>query len=150
MTSASVPCAASSSAAAIVSLTMAPQLISVTSRPCRRTKATSSGNASPVSSTWPFAARDMGEHGFRALRMMLGRTNAPAVRGAQHHGAAQPPLGSVAQPRGVVHELIDAGIKKAHELDLAHGPQPLRRHADAKPADQQLGERGVDHPLGAE
>jgi hypothetical protein len=50
----------------------------------------------------------------------------------------------------VVHQLIDAGIKKAHELDLAHGLEALRRHADAEPADQELGERRVDHPFGAE
>ena len=81
---------------------------------------------------------------------MLGRADAAAVRGAQHHGTGQPPLRSVAQPRGVIHQLIDAGVNKAHELDFAHGPQPLRRHADAKSADQQLRKRRVDHPLGAE
>src|SRR5262250_797014 len=50
----------------------------------------------------------------------------------------------------MIHELIDAGIKEPHELDFAHGPEPLRRHADAEPADQEFGERRVDHPLGAE
>ena len=50
----------------------------------------------------------------------------------------------------MVHELIDAGIDETHELDFAHGLEPLRRHADAKAADQELGERRVDHPLGAE
>ena len=50
----------------------------------------------------------------------------------------------------MVHQLIDAGIEKAHELDLADGLQALRRHADAEPADQQFGQRRVDHALGAE
>src|SRR5258708_707168 len=45
------------SAAANVSFTIAPQLINVTSRPSLRTKATSSGMASPLSSTSPLAAR---------------------------------------------------------------------------------------------
>ena len=92
----------------------------------------------------------MREHGLGAFRVMFGRTDAAAVRSAQHHGASQPPLGAVAQPRGMVHQLIDAGIKKAHELDFADRLEPLRRHADAEPADQELGERRVDHPFRAE
>ena len=92
----------------------------------------------------------MGQHRLGALRVMLGRADAGAARRAQHHRAAQPPLGAVAQARGVVHQLIDARIDEAHELDLAHGLEALRRHADAQAADQQLGERRIDHPLGAE
>ena len=92
----------------------------------------------------------MGEHRLGALGMMLGRADAAAVGRAQDHGAAQPPLGSVAQPRRVIHQLIDAGIDEAHELNLADGLEALRRHADAQPADQQLRKRGVDHALGAE
>src|SRR5262249_55971651 len=38
----------------------------------------------------------------------------------------------------------------AHELDFADGLETLRRHADAEPADQELGERRVDHAPGAE
>src|SRR5258707_6470365 len=57
ITSALMPSASSVSAAANVSLTIAPQLINVTSRPSLRTKATSSGMASPLSSTSPLAAR---------------------------------------------------------------------------------------------
>src|SRR6266481_4558973 len=53
-----MPSASSVSAAANVSFTIAPQLISVTSRPSLRTKATSSGMASPLSSTSPLAAVD--------------------------------------------------------------------------------------------
>ena len=74
---------------------------------------------------------------------------APCGR-AQHHRAAEPPLRAVAQPRGVVHQLIDAGIEESHELDLADRLQALRRHADAQSADQQFGKRRIDHALRSE
>jgi hypothetical protein len=44
----------------------------------------------------------------------------------------------MAQPRGVVHQLIKAGVNKTHELDFTHGLEALRRHADAQSADQEL------------
>ena len=72
------------------------------------------------------------------------------MRRAQNHRAGEPSLGAVAQSRGVVHQLIDAGIDKAHKLDLADGLQPLRRHADAQPADQEFGKRRIEHALGSE
>jgi hypothetical protein len=92
---------------------------------------------------------NVGEHGFGRLRMMLGRPDAGAMGRAQHHRAGESSLRAVAQPRGVVHQLIDARIQKTHELDLADRPQPLRRHADAQPADEKLGERRVDDALRA-
>src|SRR5262249_28222175 len=61
-----------------------------------------------------------------------------------------PSLGAVAKARSVIHELIDAGIKKSHELNLADRPQPLHRHADTQAADEKLGERRVDDALGPE
>jgi hypothetical protein len=95
-------------------------------------------------------ARNVGEHRFRALGVMLGRANAGAGGHAQHHRAGEPPLGAVAQPGCVVGQLIDAGVGKAHELNFADGPQALRRHADAQPADQQLGKRRIDDALRSE
>ena len=83
-------------------------------------------------------AGDMGEHGLGCFRVMLGGTNAGAMRRAQNHRTAEPPLRSVAEPGCVVHQLIDAGIEESHELDLADGLKPLRRHTDAKPADQSF------------
>ena len=80
---------------------------------------------------------------------MLGSADAGSARRAQHHRAAEPPLRAVAQPRGVVHQLIDAGIEKPHELDLAHRSEALSRHADAQAADQQFRQRGVHHTLGS-
>jgi hypothetical protein len=50
----------------------------------------------------------------------------------------------------MVHQLIDAWIEEAHELNFANRLESLRRHADAQSADQQLGERRIDHALGTE
>ena len=92
----------------------------------------------------------MGEHRLGALGMMLGRANAGPVRRAQHHRTGEPSLRAVAQSGCMVHQLIDAGIDETHELDLADGLQALRRHADAQPADQQLGKRRIEHALRSE
>ena len=89
----------------------------------------------------------MGEHRFGSLRMMFGRPDAGAMGRAQHHRAAQPPLRAVAQPRGVIHQLIDAGIHEPHELYFADRAHALRRHPDAEAADQQFRERRVDHAI---
>ena len=50
----------------------------------------------------------------------------------------------------MIHQLIDARVDKAHELNFADGLEPLRGHADAQSADQEFGERRVDHALGTE
>src|SRR5262249_59021323 len=81
---------------------------------------------------------------------MLGGANTGAMRRSQTHWARKPPLRSVAEPGGVVHQLIDAGIKESHELDLANRFEPLRRHAHAEPADQRFRQRRVKDALGTE
>ena len=86
---------------------------------------------------------NMGEHRFGSFRMMFGRPNAGAMGRAQNHRAAQPSLRPVAQPGGVIHQLIDAGIQESHELDFADRAQALRRHPDAEAADQQIPASGV-------
>ena len=73
-----------------------------------------------------------------ALGVMLRRADPAAVGRAQHHRAGQPAAGAVAQPRGVVGELIDCRIDEAHELDLGHRLQPLRRQADRDAGDPGL------------
>jgi hypothetical protein len=50
----------------------------------------------------------------------------------------------------VIHQLIDARIQEAHELDLTDRPQSLRGHADAKARNQSFGERSVENPIDAE
>src|SRR5882757_8761509 len=92
----------------------------------------------------------MGEHGLGALGVMFGSANAAPVRGTQNHRTAEPPLCAVAQPRGMVHQLIDAGINESHELDLADWLQPLRGHADAESADEKFGKRRIEHAFRSE
>src|SRR6266851_1638700 len=92
-----------------------------------------SSHLRPNAQTW-----NMGEHGLGALGVMFGSANAAAMRGTQNHRTAEPPLCAVAQPRGMVHQLIDAGINKSHELDLADRFQALCRHADAESADKEF------------
>jgi hypothetical protein len=50
----------------------------------------------------------------------------------------------------VIHQLIDARIEEAHELDLSDRPQSLRGHADAKAGNQSFRERSVENPIDAE
>ena len=68
------------------------------------------------------------------VRSTIGQLSRPCVR--------------LRRRRGVVHQLIDAGIEEPHELDLAHRSEALRRHADAQSADQQFGQGRVHHSLG--
>jgi hypothetical protein len=67
---------------------------------------------------------------------MLWRTDTGAVGRAQDHRAAKPPLRSIAQPGSVIHQLIDAWIEKAHELNFTDRLEALRRHANTQTADQ--------------
>src|SRR3977135_2689601 len=92
----------------------------------------------------------MGEHGLGALGVICGSANAAPVRCTQNHRTTEPPLCAVAQPRGMVHQLIDAGINKSHELDLADRLQPLRGHADAESADKEFGKRRIEYALRSE
>ena len=51
----------------------------------------------------------MGEQGFGAFRMMLGRMNARAHRCAEHDGTGEPPARTVAHAPGVIDHLIQRG-----------------------------------------
>ena len=74
----------------------------------------------------PFA-----EHSLGRLRMMFGGTNACAMRRAQNHRAAEPPLGSIAEPGRVVYQLIDAGIQiSPGQLSSALGPSLIKTLAE--------------------
>src|SRR5919198_4941594 len=91
----------------------------------------------------------MGEHSLRAFGMMLDRPNAAAARRAHDHRAAQPPARAVAQARGVVGELIDRRVDEAGKLDLRYRAETLGREADGHSGYDALGERGVEHTVGA-
>jgi hypothetical protein len=59
-------------------------------------------------------------------------------------GTAAP---AVADLRGVVHELIEAGGDEVVELHLADRPLPGERGADADAEHRALGERRVDDAI---
>ncbi len=82
--------------------------------------------------------------------MMLDRLDPAARRRAQHHRTGQPTARARAQPRGVIEDLVDAGIGKAGELDLCHRAKALRREPDRHSGDRRLGQRRIEHALLAE
>ena len=57
---------------------------------------------------------------------------------------------AVVELRGDVDELVEAAGDEVGELHLADRPQPLDRGADRGADDRVLGQRRVEHPLGAE
>src|SRR5215510_11409941 len=81
---------------------------------------------------------------------MFGGANTGAMRRSQNHWARKPPLRSVAESGGVVHQLVDAGIKESHELDLTNRFEPLSRHAHAESADERFRQRRVENAFGTE
>ena len=87
----------------------------------------------------------MREHRLGAFRMMLNRANAAATRRAQNHRATQAAPRARAQPRGVIEQLIDAGIGEAAELNLRDRPEALRRQADGDARDAGFGDRRIEH-----
>ncbi len=79
--------------------------------------------------------------------MVFRGVDAAAHRGAQHHRAAQPATGAVAQAGGVVDQVIKGGIHKAGKLDFAHRAQALRGHADGHAGDLGFRQRRIQHAL---
>ena len=94
--------------------------------------------------------RNVDEHRLRALGMVLDRTDPGAIRRAHHHRAGQPATGARAQPRRVVHQLIDCRVDKARELDFRYRAETLRGEADRHACNDALGERCVEHAIGSE
>jgi hypothetical protein len=91
----------------------------------------------------------MGEHGFRAFRMMLDGPNAATRGGAQHQRTGDPAARAGTQPRCMIEDLVDAGIRKAGELDFGDRPETLSSEPDRNAGDTDLGEGGVDDPIPA-
>src|SRR3984957_2023036 len=82
--------------------------------------------------------------------MMFGSVNTAAVRRANHHRTRETAAGAMAHARHVIDDLVESRIEKAHELDLGHRFQAVRRHADGHARDHRLGERRVLDPVLAE
>ena len=69
----------------------------------------------------------------------------PSPRHPHDHRDRSAP--AVADLRGVVHELVEAGRDEVVELDLADRPLPGERRADADPENRAFGERRVQDPI---
>ena len=95
-------------------------------------------------------AGDVGEDAFGALAVRLPAEDAAAVRGADGDGRGEVTRRSVAQPRRLADELVEAGIDVVGELDLGHGPQPVRAHADGRGDDAAFVDGRVEHARLAE
>src|SRR5216117_2322555 len=81
---------------------------------------------------------------------MLQRAYAAAVGHADDHRHVEAALRARAVARDVVLDLVETLEGEAGELDLAHGLEPVQRHADGGADDAGFGERTVDHALAAE
>ena len=91
--------------------------------------------------------RHVSEHGFDALRMVLGCVYAGAHGRADHQRAGDAPPRPVPEPTRVVHDLVHGWVYKAEELDLGDQAHSLRRHADGHPADQSFREWCIQNTL---
>jgi hypothetical protein len=69
--------------------------------------------------------------------------------GRAHDDERQPHLapGHVAQPAGLVHELIEGDIREAREHDVDHRAKPSHRRADRRAHERGLRDGTVDDPL---
>ena len=82
-------------------------------------------------------AGDVGEHRLRALGVVLRRVDPAAGRRAHDQRAGQPSSRAVAQPRGLVHELVDRRVDEAAELDLGDRAEALRGQPDRHARDRR-------------
>src|SRR5262245_20093855 len=82
--------------------------------------------------------------------MLLDGANPPSVRGPQHHGTRIAPPAAAAEARSMALDLMEGLVAKPEKLDLTHRLQAVQRHANRRAYDASLGQRGIDHPIGAE
>src|ERR1700730_6217199 len=82
--------------------------------------------------------------------MMFGSVDCAAVRRTNHHWPRETAASPMAHARHVIDDLVESRIEKAHELDLGHRFQAVRRHADGHARDHGLGERRVLDAVRAE
>ncbi len=66
------------------------------------------------------------------------------------HVARELAARAVAHLRELAHDLVERRIDEVEELDLGDRLEPVKGHADRGADDPGLGERRVDHAVGAE
>ena len=90
------------------------------------------------------------EKGFQAVRVLAAELVPPAAGHADRHGQLHLPPEHVAHQGQVVAYLVQGDVGEVDRHQLRHRPEPAHggpgRHAD----DGGLGDRRVDHALGAE
>lgn len=82
--------------------------------------------------------------------MVLDRADVPAVRDSdddRERLRAAVPVGELGKLR---HDLVEARVDEAVELDLAHRPVSAHREADRGADDARLGKGRVEHAAVAE
>ena len=94
-------------------------------------------------------AGDVREQRFRALAVRLAAEDAAAIGRAHRDRRGEIAGRAIAQARGFADELVVGRIHVVGELDLDHGPQAVRGHADGGGDDAALADRRVEAALGA-
>src|SRR5699024_6909346 len=92
----------------------------------------------------------VGEVRLGALGVVLHRADPAAVRDADHQRHVHAAAGAVVHLRDLGGDLVEGGEDEAVELDLDHGPVAAHGQAHGGADDAGLGQRRVDHALGAE
>ena len=89
----------------------------------------------------------MSEICFRALLVMLNRTNVSAIGDTNDHRERLRTLVSSGQLGQLGHNLVKRGIDKSIELNLAHRAITPHRQADCGSHNSRLSQGGVDNAV---
>jgi hypothetical protein len=95
-------------------------------------------------------ARDVGEPGLEALRVLRGAARPSAALSPQHQRDPELSAGHEVGFGGRVDELVEGEGEEVDEHDLQHRPLPGLRGADRDAADRRLADRSVQDTLGPE
>jgi hypothetical protein len=92
----------------------------------------------------------VGEERLDRLAVVQRPVDAGPERRPDRDRAAERPVAAVADPRGLLDDLVHRREDEVGELDLGDRPQPVGGRADAHAGDHRLRERRVDHAVIAE
>jgi hypothetical protein len=95
-------------------------------------------------------AGDVSQDRLEALRVLRPSAAPTAGLGAEDHRHADAATGHVAQLRGLVDDRVQADRDEVHVHDLRHRPQARHRRPHGRAEHAGLGDRRVDHAIGAE
>ena len=95
-------------------------------------------------------ARDVGEEGIEALRVLRRRAETGAVHGADDHRGHRLAAEHVAELGGLIEDLVETDAHEIDEHQVGDRPQPGRGGADRSADEGQFGDWRVEHPLASE